>query len=79
MTENHGGVIVTVREMYDELQRVSDAVSELTNTVKTDIETRTKSDIEGRVRKIEQQNAAHWVIHTIFLGVIALGIERLFT
>ena len=79
MSEQNGGVVYTLREMFDQLQRVSLEVNDLAAIVKSDIDSRGKSDLENRVRKIEQQNAAHWVVHTLFVGVIAFALERLFT
>ena len=77
--EKPTGVIVTLSEMYGEIQRLGAEFSKLSQTVTSDIESRKGSNYDSRLRKLEQQNAAHWVVHTIIMGAVALGVERLFS
>lgn len=48
MAEETGGVIITPRDMYDEMVKLRTAVSELTPPV------RRIEDLERRLRKVEQ-------------------------
>lgn len=77
--ERPTGVVVTIREIYENVQELTESFKKLDGTISSVLGLRSNLDtLEGRVRKVEQQNAAHWVVHTIMVGIIAVGAERLF-
>lgn len=73
------GVIVTIKDIHENVTRLVREVTELnglSNDV-IDLE-REHSKLEERTRRLEAQNAAHWVVHVLTVGAIASAIGKVF-
>lgn len=79
-TEGVDGVVVTLREIHTSLQDTTARLTRLDSKVDSALLLRDDVvETERRVRKLEAQNAAHWVVHTIAIGAIAAGIGGIFS
>jgi len=74
------GVIVTIKDIHENVNKLVAEMSRVT-TLSNDVVQlqRDHDSLEERTRKLEIQNAAHWIVHTIAVGGIAAAIGRLFT
>lgn len=81
MTEDEpAGVVVTLREIHDNVQLLAKDLSIIGTKVSNMVDFRKELDEhDKRLRKMEAQNAAHWVVHTLALAGITTMIGRLFT
>lgn len=74
------GVLVTLKDIHENVNKLLGEVSRMNNLHKNvlDLE-REQEALEERTRRLEVQNAAHWVVHTLTVGGIAAAIGRIFT
>lgn len=81
MTNNESepkGVIVTIGEIYREVNSTSNKIASLDTKITHVLSLKSEVDQnENRIRKLEVQNAAHWVVHSITIGAIAVAIGRI--
>ena len=74
------GVLITIKDIHENVNKLLGEVSRMNNLHKNmvDLE-REQEALEERTRRLEVQNAAHWVVHTLTVGGIAAAIGRIFT
>lgn len=78
--EKPTGVIITMREIHDNVQSLTQSISTLDAKISSMVNYQARIEAnEDRIRKIEIQNAAHWVVHTITIGGITAIIGRFFS
>lgn len=74
------GVVVTLREIHDKVQLLSKDLNTVDTKLSNMVDFRKELDEhDTRLRHMEAQNAAHWVVHTLALAGITTMIGRLFT
>lgn len=73
------GVLITLRDIHDTVQSLAKSVNTLDTKMSDMIDLQNRlDDHDKRIRKMEAQNAAHWVVHTLAVGGIAALIGRIF-
>lgn len=78
MTEEKRGIVITLEEMYANVQELVRTTVTIDNKLNRVLALPSEVDLlEQRVRKIEAQNAAHWVVHGIMVATIGAALVRI--
>lgn len=79
-TGQHGGIVITTREVYDQVQELDGKLDRVLITVEQMVELNKRADAHAEsISKIQSQIAAQWVVHTLMLGGIGVAISRVFS
>lgn len=74
------GVVVTLREIHDNVQLLAKDLNIVDTKLSNMVDFRKELDEhDSRLRRMEAQNAAHWVVHTLALAGITTMIGRMLT
>lgn len=73
------GVVVTIKDIHENVNRLLSEMSNIKTLSNDVVQLQREHDaLEERTRKLEIQNAAHWIVHTLALSGIAAAVGRIF-